>query len=415
MFRLNTRETLAALATCSLAFSACDSSSSNSSEGTDKSSSSESVQTVSVSEFAQLKCSEDNGGQKVLLEGTGITYTCFSIDVAGTPVWGWYPVAESEAALGNCTATENMGKAYLVPSENAVFTCAGDSWMRTDLPPTDDDNTDDDEDDGDDTEGSSSSTKTGKSSSSSVSTSKVVTFVDGIIWQPSYGKRARTFFNLVDEYNFYSPTSVTKDTSGWWEKYVDVVDGGESTAKGVFEADYLDLSITLNYVNWHTVGTGTSAYNAPDPYPYAGFQFPLSPNAGGYTDLSSWDGVCITYSSTAKFAFAVRSYKTDAGDGMHWEAAVPAAINPKTLEISFSNLTRSQYATTVVSRAAAIQQVTGFQIAYRNDEANKTCSYTSYYPSQCNSMGISASNSIKIYKIGKAGTCSASSDGSNEL
>ena len=374
------------------------------------SSSSKATESVSVADFATMKCSATNEGDQVQVQEVDLVYTCMSMDVGGQSVYSWYPVAESEDALGNCTASENMGKGYYVPAEKAVFTCMGNGWIKTDLS-----SIENPVDPG--ASSSSGSVLPGDPSSSSTNpgvdpkpAQKVVEFEDGILWKPSYELRARTFFNTVDEYTFFSPNSVTKDSSGWWEKYLDVVDNGASTAKGEFTDEYLDLNITLNYVNWSLATDGEYSYNAPNPYPYGGFQFALSPADGGYVDLSSWGGVCVTYTSTEPFAFAVRSALTDLTDGMHWEASVSPSTAVKTIEISFSKLTRSPYAEAIVDRANAVKKATGFQIAYRNDEADITCP-SAYDPEDCDYMQYSASNHIKIYKIGKTGTCSGSSGG----
>jgi len=71
-------------------------------------------------------------------------------------------------------------------------------------------------------------------------------------------------------------------------------------------------------------------------------------------------------------------------------------------------LTRSQYATANYPRSTALTQVTSLQIKYTNDEshADQECDSRYYTASECNSYGISASNTIKIYRIGKYGTCS---------
>ena len=253
----------------------------------------------------------------------------------------------------------------------------------------------------------SSDDPTPKSSSSSGKKEKVVTFADGIIWQPSYDTRARTFFNKVDEYSFYDKNEVTGDSSGWWYKYLDASDNGVSTAEGSFNGSSLNLSITLKYVGWHLEDDGYYNYNAPNPYPYAGFGFMWSPVEGETVDLTELgNGLCVTYESTDDFEIALPAK----GDGYYpYYYHASTATSPKTVNFYFSDLVRSNYATTKLTIADALANVKELQIKYSNDESGKDCNYEYYYPSECNSRSITASNTIKIYRIGKYGTCEGGS------
>ena len=240
-------------------------------------------------------------------------------------------------------------------------------------------------------------------SSSSATKEKVVTFKDGIIWEPSYQSRVRTFFNTVDEYNFLDSNSATGDSSGWWFKYLDAADGGISTAVGIFGSTALDLSITLEYINWYVAYDGSYYYNAPDPYPYAGFGFNWSTDGENESvDLSDWTGICLTYESTKSFEVAIPAV----GDGdFSYYYPVTYSSSPKTIDIPFSSLTRSKYATTSFSRSSALKNATALHIKYTNDETKVECDRTYYSASECRSYFNSYSNSIQIYRIGKYGTC----------
>ncbi len=256
------------------------------------------------------------------------------------------------------------------------------------------------------TPGSSDSGSTTKTSSNSGNKEKVVTFADGIIWQPSYESRAQTFFGDVNEYNFFEESAVTGDSSGWWFKYLDDADFGASTAVGVFGSSSLDLSITLKYIGWHKASDGLYYYNAPDPYPYAGFGFKWSKD-GSTVDLSGWTGICVTYQSTKPFEIALPA----TGDGgMAYYYPASSATSPKTVDIAFpTSLTRSQYAKTSLTKAEALKNVEALHFKYTNDEANVECDYEYYAPSECALYVSSPTNTIKIYKIGKYGTCNSGS------
>lgn len=376
----------------------------------------------SYADLASRTCSSANGTETIFVNSLSANYACVQV----SNVWSWQPSVSAYSKLGDCTSAL-VGTLNYVEQDKKVYVCMQNTWsdvnaisnfMSSANSISSSSNSvvnQNSSNSSSSSMGISSNSSPNISSSggsetkvSSSSATKVVSFVDGVIWIPSYGKRARTFFNTVDEYSFWSPNSATKDSSGWWKKYNDDEDGGASVTSGSFEADHLLLNVKLNYVNWHKASDGIYTYNAPSPYPYGGFQFSLSTAAGGYSDIRDWGGVCVTYTSTEPFAFAVRSAQTDLGDGMHWEAAMSASAVQKTVEITFANLSRSQYATTFVTRDAALQKATGFEVSYRNDEANVKCP-SGYSTSTCNSYGYSASNQIRIYKIAKAGMCGSGS------
>ena len=109
----------------------------------------------------------------------------------------------------------------------------------------------------------------------------------------------------------------------------------------------------------------------------------------------------------ASDAFEV-SLQAEGDGGYSWYYPASMSSSTKTVNIDFASLTRSQYATANYPRSTALTQVTSLQIKYTNDEshADQECDSRYYTASECNSYGISASNTIKIYRIGKYGTCS---------
>ena len=87
-----------------------------------------------------------------------------------------------------------------------------------------------------------------------------------------------------------------------------------------------------------------------------------------------------------------------------------SATSPKTVDIAFpTSLTRSQYAKTSLTKAEALKNVEALHFKYTNDEANVECDYEYYTPSECALYVSSPTNTIKIYKIGKYGTCNSGS------
>lgn len=367
---------------------------------------------VTSAELAGLTCNSSIATQSVFVSDQNKDFTCLIFTYAEQEFSSWYPSVSTYSRLDDCNAT-TLGQFYYVQADEAIFQCVNEEWteIQTEIqqPASSTSNTSSSGTISSSGTSSSNISSSGTPPTSSSTATKVVTFQENILWIPEYGQRARTFFNTVDEYSFYDDNVVTNDSSGWWEKYTDAGDGGTSTAAGTFEPDYLSFNVTLNYGNFSkSYGTDyqgySYSYNEPNPYPFGGFQFAIAPSDGGFADLNGWEGVCITYTSTDDFAFAVRSAYTDLGDGLHWEKGLTASATVKTVEVDFSLLTRSQYATTFVSRTNALSKATGFQFAFRNDEAQLECPST-YSTLACNSLGLSASNDIKLYKIGKAGSC----------
>lgn len=250
------------------------------------------------------------------------------------------------------------------------------------------------DDDDDVPTGSSGSTKP-KSSASSGPKEKVVTFEEGIMYTSTYGDRVRTFFNTVDEYTFFDDNAVTKDSSGWWFSFNDQEDGGTSMVFAGSEMGAYTAEIDLVY-DWYYNGE----YMESVPYPYGAIGFNLSP-VGSAVDMSSWEGMCVTYSATKPVAFTLKS----SYDGRSsWYTKLPSAT-VKTLDIAFTTTVFHQPTWAIEQNviyptfANAKSKVVAIHFKYSNDEAGVSCSKTA---ASCTTTSI---NSIKIHKLGKYGTC----------
>ena len=245
------------------------------------------------------------------------------------------------------------------------------------------------------TPGSSGSGSTTKSSASAGPKEKVVTFEDGIMYTASYNDRVRTFFNTVDEYTFFDDNAETKDSSGWWFTFNDKPDGGYSTVFAANEMGSYTAEIDLMY-NWHYNGK----YMESVPYPYAAIGFNMSPN-GSAVDMSSWEGMCVTYSATKPVAFTLKS----SYDGRSsWYTKLPSGT-VKTVNLAFTTTTFHQPTWAIEQSviyptfANAVSKVVAIHFKYSNDEAGVSCSTTS---ASCTTTSI---NTIKIHKLGKYGAC----------
>ena len=150
------------------------------------------------------KCTSKKEGTLASVEDDGLEYYCYDTE--------WIGTAATKAKLPDCTAKKEGDRIYVKKSEE-VFYCSEDGeWVTTN--------------DVDDPDGDT------KSSSSSKPKEKVVEFVDGVIWQPSYGRRAYTGETGIDEYNFLDEDAEGEAGAGWWYKFLDNGQGGSSTAVG---------------------------------------------------------------------------------------------------------------------------------------------------------------------------------------
>ena len=246
------------------------------------------------------------------------------------------------------------------------------------------------------TPGSSGSGSTTKSSASAGPKEKVVTFEDGIMYTSSYNDRVRTFFNTVDEYTFFDDNAETKDSSGWWFAFDDSRDKGSSMVFLEYGVG-VDAEIDLVYKNWSEEGSGKNTYMAPHPYPYGAIGFNMSPT-GGTVDMSDWEGICVTYSATDPLELTLKSSL----DGeSSWYAPLLSA-SMKTVNLTFSATTFGQptWSKSYPSFSQAIASVEAIHFKYSNDESGVSCGFEN--PIYCPESAI---NSIKIFKIGKYGTC----------
>jgi uncharacterized protein (TIGR02145 family) len=276
-------------------------------------------------------------------------------------------------------------------------------------------------------ESSSSSGKavTESSSSAEGNNDSSVKFVDGIIWTPEYGKRARTFFNTVGEESFLDESTRAQDSSGWWYTLTDYDDDGDSKVELTFASTYMNALYTLKYNNWHSEPDGRGGlYFAPAPYPYASVGFTLSPD-GKTVDISSWDGLCITYSTQNSVEVEFVSSVDAAIDNASYRAILPGTLyiygepaRVETVNLSFASedFTRPDWLTTklgqgtvsgpVPSLAETKKNMLGLRIKYSNDEAKASCTNgTDLCPSE--KIG-----SVRIFKIGLYGKCD---DGASTL
>ncbi|MCQ2061059.1 MAG: hypothetical protein MJY47_05660 [Fibrobacter sp.] len=347
-------------------------------------------------------CGKSSNGKIVEVKDEG-SYACVGAAKK------WFPAVETADDLPKCSDKRNGSKFYNIEDEEIVI-CDNGDWESVDPADIDIPGSSDSKDDD---EKSSSSKKTD-------SGEKVVTFEDGIIWTASYKKRARTFLiDDMDEYNFFKVEPVNVGT---WKKYVDNLDGGSSEASGKFMEDHLLLDVTLVYDNFKNMETEyydsyygeylTTTYVAPDPYPYGGFSIPLVEDANSeVASVLEIDdtGICVVYEADAQFRIGLTSPKNE--DSGFYEYPLAATTKKKIVDIEWSDFKQASWAKTVKA-STAMNAVTGIDFKYTNDD-------TSWSADLCSSAAYCSpaeySNTMKIYKVGKYGTCDGASEDDSDL
>ena len=141
---------------------------------------------------------------------------------------------------------------------------------------------------------------------------------------------------------------------------------------------------------------------APDPYPYGAIGFNMSPTKNASVNMSDWEGVCVTYSATKPLEFTLKSFLDGASS---WYTLLLSGTM-KTANLKFNTTTFSQPGWAVEqmidypSFSEALSSVEAIHFKFSNDEAGVSCPV-----STGTFCSTGATNSVKIFKIGKYGTC----------
>ena len=333
----------------------------------------EETETIEAETLDDLpKCTSKKEGTIATVEDDGLDYYCYDSE--------WIGTAATKAKLPNCTAKKEGDRIYVKKSEE-VFYCSEDGeWVTTN-------------DENEPARSSSSKDDTPKE--------KVVEFADGVIWQPSYGKRAYVDDEGLDEYNFLDEDETGP---GWWYKFVDNEDNGKSTAVGKFSDSYLTLTFNLVYQNWSqemwSNGDDYGYYYAPNPYPYAGFGFDLKRDQETMNLSTFSEGICITYTSTTRAKIDIASKATDS-HGITYSYDLSSTTTPTQKKLSWTSFTQPSYAAeqgASVARATALSKAYALRIMYTNDQSGVTdyCTTLSSCQSYASSYG---SSEFHVYKI----------------
>ena len=318
----------------------------------------------------------------------------------------WSEVAtiyKTEDDLPNCTA-KREGDAAFVEEMGKIQVCTDGEWRGSGAEASDTGSSSPVKDKPksssstftwDEDAGSSSSAKNDSKSSSSAK-AKQVTFEEGVLWKPSYGKRVRGFSSDADEYTFLDDST----TNDWWRTGTDADNLGKSTASITIGSEYATIKTTLVYGDWMK---GENGMNIASPEPYAMAAFNLAPK--GYADISKQEGMCVVYSSQHDFRLEFVSKGSSSNTYDYWDVWVPGSSSKRTANLKFSNLPATWWQTNSTTLSKALTQIASMQIEspYRNTvhcfEAN---------PSKCKEQTFT--NNIRIYMIGEYGKCPKNND-----
>jgi len=351
----------------------------------------EETETIEAETLDDLpKCTSKKEGTIATVEDDGLDYYCYDSE--------WIGTVATKTKLPNCTAKKEGDRIYVKKSEEVFYCSEDEEWLSTN-------------DENEPARSSSSKDDTPKE--------KVVEFADGVIWQPSYGKRAYTGETGINEYNFLDEDGEGENGAGWWYKFLDGREGGSSTAVGTFTDNSLQLEFNLAYTNWEektwTSGTDFGYYYAPNPYPFAGFGFNLK-NDQKTMDITSFSqGICITYASSTAIKVAIASTATDL-HGISYEYNLSYSTSSTTAKLLWSKFTQPSYAAdqnATVARATALAKAYALQIMYSNDQSGVTDYCGGASLSTCQSYANAyGSSSFTVYKIEKydGTTCGDSSN-----
>jgi len=329
--------------------------------------------------------------------------------VCNTSKEGQYALASNELTLFVCTDSEWQKVSTFESVSSKTVKNDDDDEDDTPSTPKGSDNTDDD----DDEDVKPSKTKN-DSDDDEDEGEKVVTFVDGIIWQPSYGRRAWTATKGVDEYNFHD--NQEDGGPGWWYKFLDDKELGTSAAAGKFNDDNLTLNFKLEYNDWHydygTYAGVEYAYWAPTPYPYAGFGFDLAKKDQSVSVTKFGIGLCVTYTSTGPSRLVIPSENTEM-TGIHFYYPLEASAAKNTVNIKWNQFTLPSYAkdhySILPNNEASMNVATGIMFQYTNDESGVTDLCGAETKADCEAYADAyGSNTLQIYKIGTFGNCNSS-------
>ena len=384
-------------------------------------------------------CTENKAGQiEVVQANVATDYICAGFDGK----YQWVALSETKGYADDfkvCNDTRE-GLFALAKDEQVLFVCTDYSWVKAakfesiktkEAASNDDDATSsgsknstiiDDDDEEDIIKSSSSKKQTvidddddDEEDINSETRVKAVNFANGIIWQPSYGRRAYTGEQGVDEYNF-----LTEDDggAGWWYKYLDDGSGGSSIATGKFSETDLTLNYSLSYFGFHeeiwTSGKLSGYFYAPEVYPYAGFGFDLRANQAAMNIYDFSSGICVVYTATKKTALVVASKLTNAS-GANFLYELAPTTSATTVNAHWDSFVQPKFAIDqglTEDQTEALTNAISIIFSFGNDEAGVTSS------TACGGNGTLArcesyaeannTNTIQIFKIGKYGMCSNS-------
>ena len=321
---------------------------------------------------------------------------CSAESDSGTEVKKTSSIVETFDDLPNCTGKRD-GEELEVSDEGVTYVCKDGVWEKDgESPESSNSSKRKSSSSGFKTSSSSKKSSSSSKGSSSSARDKQVTFEDGVLWNPSYGKRVRGFNSDADEYTFFDDTT----TNDWWHTFTDADNLGTSTVTITYGSDHATITTKLVYSDWIK---GENGLNIASPEPYASAAFNFAPK--GFADISKEEGMCVVYASQKDFRLEFVSKGSTSNSYDYWDVWVPASSTKRTANLKFSNLPATWWQDNSTKLSKALTQMASLNIEspYRN---TVHCFKTN--PSACGTK--TETNNIKIYMIGEYGKCPKNND-----
>ncbi len=184
--------------------------------------------------------------------------------------------------------------------------------------------------------------------------------------------------------------SEDEDNSGYWYYYDDSNDGGDSKFTWAAELGNAYAANSFEPVITAAGGiSGTATIGTAYKYAYLGVGFNLVNGDQSGADVNVWNGICVTYTSSAAFKLELGEYgegdKTAATYDAYnsYVSALAASSTAKTVDLAWSKFAQASGWGTTVAWTTYVQSIYAIKFKFEK------------------------SSSFNILEVGSAGTCGA--------
>jgi uncharacterized protein (TIGR02145 family) len=299
-------------------------------------------------------------------------------------------------SLPNCTE-KREGERVFLSEEHVTLVCSANEWKCYDIfsAVEEEENSKPEssssENEWEDYEPVSSSSTKVSSSSTKVSSSS--TKVSSGTKVPDVPGSPDLWNGAAGDYRVITGFDDGSDKSGYWYSYDDQPDGGSSAITWPISPGIMDSDEAFNPIIDHCGGLcGNVSIGAGVEYPFAGVAFNLTgPDQKG-VDISSWGGLCVTYTSDIEIRFILgpedeANYTAYNNHKYYLETA----FSVKTINIPWPEFKQESGWGNSVTLTQLLTRVARIKFEFGNQVAG-------------------ASGDFNIIAIGRLGSCTASSE-----